>query len=1042
MVQRTRSLAATAILIAICFGVPALLVLVARWPLPTTWPDWGTVRIAIQQGDVPGEVVVNTIAVVVWLAWIQLMWALAWELAVNVRAVERGRVARPTPLAPKSTSALVTRLVAFAFSLGATTISTASTAFATFPTVAVVAPYGPHVALAHTSPSGWASAVLEGGSGSVDSDVAAGPRWCVAPGDSMWSIAEVALGDGSRVTEILELNRSIRSPRELQPGHVLDLPTDAVVPADRVHAATPVASVPATRERAVYAPAETVEVVRGDNLWNLADARLERVTGTPPDGADVLDYVNAVVAANSEAIDDPNLIFPGQRFVFPAIGTPPPESHGDGSGEPGERDAEQGQSTETPVDSTVVQPTPLPEPESELETTAAPPLSTPASPPQGHASAPATSVPQETPVPTSVVPSSVANAAPGAVDDDRSLAPLLVGVTGATALATGLLVTYRRLRQRQTAAGARAARKRKMSSRVANVERALVAAAELPLVAWAAHELHTLLTNLAVATDVRGTPLVVELSESDGIEILWTEPNERAASPWAATGDGWTWHLPYDPARHVPAERGAAPLPGLVTVGTRAGRQVLVDVEALGSLAVVGDLTRAADLARAVAFELATGDVLANSFVHTVEFDLPASEQLGKVTTRDAASAIQHVRGTVELVEAVLAEGEVADTFRLRAIGGPEGRELTVVVAGSTVAVDDVTDLLGKLVPHRGAAAIVVGDHPGARARLAIGPDGTATLDPPGLEFEAVGLPTDTAKMIEEALDDATESPTIAPIEPEAESASAAVTSNGDGHLDTATIAPESESLGEDDERELPHPELLVRVLGPPRVDGADRLPPMDVNILAFLACRRASATADQIINAVWNGRAVGMPTFWNHITKIRSVIGTQMPARAQGDQIGLADEVMSDLGILEACIAWAQEEASGRAIELLAHGLGLIEGVPFDLPGYDWAFDHQYHAQASAAVETAALRLVDLALKAGQPDVARCAIEQGLRALPANEPLYRARMRMEADAGNHAGVRQAYAELTRQLDDLSGGTGGFDPSDQTTTLLTKLAGR
>ena len=61
------------------------------------------------------------------------------------------------------------------------------------------------------------------------------PRWVVDHGDTMWSIAETTLGDGTRVGDIVALNPTI-SPRHLRDGHVLTLPADARVPADRVPA--------------------------------------------------------------------------------------------------------------------------------------------------------------------------------------------------------------------------------------------------------------------------------------------------------------------------------------------------------------------------------------------------------------------------------------------------------------------------------------------------------------------------------------------------------------------------------------------------------------------------------------------------------------------------------------------------------------------------------------------------------------------------------------------------------------------------------------
>ena len=121
---RLRSLAALALLAAITVGIPVLLIAIAGWPLPRQLPDWDRVRIAIQQGDIPAEVVINTLAVIVWIAWAQLVWALGWELAVNLPRAQNGEPARPAPLVPAAVAGGVGRLVAVLFAVGLTVATT------------------------------------------------------------------------------------------------------------------------------------------------------------------------------------------------------------------------------------------------------------------------------------------------------------------------------------------------------------------------------------------------------------------------------------------------------------------------------------------------------------------------------------------------------------------------------------------------------------------------------------------------------------------------------------------------------------------------------------------------------------------------------------------------------------------------------------------------------------------------------------------------------------------------------------------------------
>jgi nucleoid-associated protein YgaU len=47
----------------------------------------------------------------------------------------------------------------------------------------------------------------------------------VQPGDTLWVIAELTLGNGARWPEIYRVNRNkIRNPRRIHPGQVLVVP--------------------------------------------------------------------------------------------------------------------------------------------------------------------------------------------------------------------------------------------------------------------------------------------------------------------------------------------------------------------------------------------------------------------------------------------------------------------------------------------------------------------------------------------------------------------------------------------------------------------------------------------------------------------------------------------------------------------------------------------------------------------------------------------------------------------------------------------------
>lgn len=974
--RRLRGIAALMTIVAIAAGVPLLLARIAHWPLPRSVPDWARVRTALMQGDIPADTVVRALAVIVWLIWLQVMWALVWEIAVNVPRMTAGRRPTAAPLVAGPVGNGVGRLVALVLSIGLTVAS--------MPSTAIALPSAPIPNASLPAPA-VVRAVSESPPASVV-HVSGVPQWKVAEHDSLWRIAEVALGEGDRSSEILELNRWVGSPLELRAGQVLVLPADASVPADRQAQAPPT---PAAEVGPITYVAPTHIVIEpGDTLWDLAENRLSIVDAdiTPHE---TFDHVNEVIALNPDVVEDPNLIYPGEVFAFPAVGDPP---------------------TPEPPAETPTPATPATDTTAEVdapEVVDVRPSTTPTILP-----APAIDTPrpaQTTPAPTS----QTADPAPVTPDvrpandhvsegvGSRPVAPWVAGISGATVLASGLLLMYRQRLTLRAVRGARAYRAATPDD--PTMLTALTRAADVSLLFWANHEMAKLFSRMSPG-DVGGMPLAVELSRSHGIELLWTEANAHAPDPWEMIDGGWSWHLPYDEDLPLPVGEQATVLPALVTVGTRDGNQLLLNLEALGSVAIDAPDESAQAFARSIIVELAAGELLSDAYVAVSGITVDGAPHFDRVQRCGDADATQRLAAALSAGSQFLEASGLHSMFDVRLGGDAAGREATIV-AVSSGGVDATT--IRDVGAGLGVSAVVVGRCERAAASVTIDNDGHAVLEPLGLRFEPALLPVKTMEAVEDLLDEASEP--FVNVEHEVP--------NDVQPTDVAQSVEEDEptpDLGDDDPWELPEPKVLVRVFGAPEIVGYPQLGRIETSIVAYLACYGGQRTADQIVNAVWNGRLVESKTLWNKISKIRAALGPDLvpPRQPHSVKVRLADDVMSDLGVLRSLFDRSAEVSSAEAVELLLRGLELVAGVPFDSPDYEWVFESQHHAEASELVESAALRCSRTALELGDTGSARLAIVAGLRALPGNEPLYRERMRVESSAGNPDGV-------CRSLDDL-----------------------
>ncbi|KAB1109115.1 LysM peptidoglycan-binding domain-containing protein, partial [Micromonospora aurantiaca] len=214
------------VLLAAVAGVPAWLILAVGWPLPRTLPD-GDRLTAFLTGGITDRMVVNLLAVAIWLVWALFTQAAIAELRDTIRGVRDLQTRSHRNPLRAAASVLVSSML-----LGSVLAATAATAApppaaATAATPVAVAPAAPKLTQQAEGP-----AIVHVGDQRY--------VYVVKRGDYLSKISKTWLGDAARWPEICQMNKHRHFPKVggsmtdcnlIFPGWDLRLPADARPPA-------------------------------------------------------------------------------------------------------------------------------------------------------------------------------------------------------------------------------------------------------------------------------------------------------------------------------------------------------------------------------------------------------------------------------------------------------------------------------------------------------------------------------------------------------------------------------------------------------------------------------------------------------------------------------------------------------------------------------------------------------------------------------------------------------------------------------------------
>lgn len=798
------ALAAAVVIVAIIVGLPIVLLAVGANPVPSSVPSIPSMQSVwesfTRQDD--GTLVLAVIKVVSWLAWLFLTVSILVEVVSQLRGVRAPRLPGlqvPQAAARGLVAAAILLFVGApvlalvpgpahaspaASSTGGsqtTSPSTVSPALTVSHDKRVSAAGGGHAA--HTASAKATRSPESSAAQSIPT-----VRHVVQPGESMWSVAQTYLGDGSRYPEIAAMNPQLVGPKPgfLRTGWVLTVPATAP-------GRTPAAGAASTSH------AYTVQT--GDTLSEIAERQLGDASAYPL----IAQASRDITQPGGAHLQDPDRIYTGWTLAIPdenpadsatdspaAAVAPPPAADPPVAGSPatgGTPSAPILPATPVPVTSApaVAGVTPRAPDRDESRPGAEGETETPAG-----ATAPSPSSASSV---STVAPSGSAGSWPDTAVSTPSVMPwLLTGLCGAGALLGGAMVRMLAIRRRTQLRSRRPGRAvAAPSPQLVPVEKTLAVAGE-PATEMV-ERLDAVLRRVAAAhaRDARPMPALAAIQTHPGSLSLHLSEPAVLDAPWRGSGDGLVWTLPADvdlddvgPA--VPDQ--PAPYPLLVSIGStndsdhtddfddHDGRDEapaltetwLLNLEQVGTVAVTGDETFGLDFIRHLAAQIACNpwsDAVTVDCVGVAEEVPGMNQQRVRVATdKDTlvAAALADAADTVDRTTELEADAATARARQLDLDAWPARLVLVDVERYGTT----VSRLLTLVDAHPGrTGTAVIGMIPGVVRGAGhsggpippsvVGPDwsnalvvqltgrGRVLIPEVGLDLVAVGLTPDEA---------------------------------------------------------------------------------------------------------------------------------------------------------------------------------------------------------------------------------------------------------------------------------------------------------
>lgn len=1016
-----RGLGSLVLFLAVLIVPPIVLTLAVGWPLPTSIPDLDAIDSAARSG-ISDAVIVNTLAVITWLAWAQI----ALSLLVETVAVVRGRPALHLPVLP-GVQVAAARLVA-----GIAMLTSAAN-----PAVAAAAPplLSPVPAVVMVQASDTVTSPAWSAQAAIDPPASAeevAPAVTVQRHDSYWAIAERCLGDGLRWREVRDLNvgRTMSDGHMilpgsdlLRPGWILELPADG-------HGDEPSQAEAGEGEDAPTEASEPKEVTveSGDNLWAVAEEQLAADLGRTPTDDEIRPYWQELIVVNRERLVDPanpSLIYTGQVLTLPA--SPP--------------------AGEDPALSVPPAPPPADVPAPPAEGREPPATTAPA--PEVASPTPSTSMPAP-PAEVTVPPASdlalePPAESPGRSDDGGSNStPAIVAIGGlaSAALAVGAKRAIER-RRRQFSAVHPGRTSRPTRERERQLHRRIVANADEESIG----ALRSAMTSLAAGLAELGSaarPRIVQ-HDPEHLEVFLEHATADAPDGWIVDGNGALWSLDPTGVALRTTDDCAAPL--LVTLGQPDdGAQLYLDLESDGLISLVGDPESARGLARSIVTEVALSP-LTDTVRVIVVGDLlhVGSSNLDHVVLVDSwEEAEEDIAAWAEQSHAALVENGWPNTFVARGADPDHDALAPVLVVASKPPPAGLIEMMSSSRPA--PLAVVVADDVAEAACMIDCQAESLTITDLDLSCVPQDLGDDTLAAMIRLFETADE-----PAEESAEGLDDdydALGPEGDDDLqiDGIDIADDVLDLrdvqvaggvqtqlfpepatsngytagraetGEGSEVPAePDYDVLVRLLGEIRVDGGKALRPKPTAVVAFIALHR-SVSVEALEDACWADPPSGSlrKRLKDVMSECRGAIGAQnLPASSDG-HYAVGPRVLTDTALFDLRVARAANEPPAQQAETYRSALELVTGRVFTYPSragssFGWIDTENLLSQWEVKIQAIAQQCIETYLSIGVPDQAIEVANHVLLALPLNTPLTEALMRAHAATGDLKAVDTVY---------------------------------